>query len=46
MAYRDLHDFVNFLSQNNDLKKIDVQVDRILEIPEISDRIVKQEDSR
>ena len=43
MAYKDLHDFVNFLSQNNDLKEIDVQVDRILEIPEIADRIVKQE---
>ncbi|MHB8282012.1 MAG: UbiD family decarboxylase domain-containing protein, partial [bacterium] len=43
MSYKDLHDFVNFLDKNNDLKRISIPVDRILEIPEIADRIVKQE---
>ena len=41
MAYRDLRDFLRKLEKNNDLKRISDEVDPVLEITEISDRVVK-----
>lgn len=43
MPYKDLHDFIRTLESANDLRRIKAQVDRILEIPEIADRMVKKE---
>src|SRR5579872_5264648 len=42
MAYRDLREFIRALEQNNELKRISVEVDPILEITEFADRAVKQ----
>ncbi len=42
MAYKDLHDFVAALDQEQELKRIKVEVDAELEITEITDRISKQ----
>ena len=41
MAYRDLKDFVDVLRQRGELKEISVEVDPVLEISEIADRMVK-----
>ncbi len=42
MAYRDLREFIRALEQKNELKRITVEVDPILEITEFADRAVKQ----
>src|SRR5215471_13718087 len=42
MAYQDLREFVRALEKNNELKRIKVEVDPILEITEFADRAVKQ----
>ncbi|NCO92620.1 MAG: menaquinone biosynthesis decarboxylase [Armatimonadetes bacterium CG_4_10_14_3_um_filter_66_18] len=41
MAYRDLKHFVDVLRQRGELKEISVEVDPVLEISEIADRVVK-----
>ncbi len=43
MAFKDLSHFVRTLRQKGELKEIDVEVDRDLEISEIADRIMKAE---
>jgi 4-hydroxy-3-polyprenylbenzoate decarboxylase len=42
MAYRDLREFIHALEENRQLKRIDVEVDPILEMTEFADRAVKQ----
>src|SRR5579862_7983999 len=42
MAYQDLREFVRALEKNNELKRISVEVDPLLEITEFADRAVKQ----
>src|ERR1017187_3481699 len=42
MAYRDLREFIRALEQNQELKRVSVEVDPILEITEFADRAVKQ----
>ncbi|HDP69736.1 MAG TPA: menaquinone biosynthesis decarboxylase [Actinobacteria bacterium] len=41
MAFKDLREFVEFLEEKGDLKRIKVEVDPILEITEITDRVSK-----
>ena len=41
MAYRDLRDFLHKLDKEGELKKISAEVDPVLEITEITDRMVK-----
>jgi 4-hydroxy-3-polyprenylbenzoate decarboxylase len=41
VAYRDLRDFLKKLEQAGELRRISTQVDPVLEITEISDRVVK-----
>ena len=41
MAYRDLRDFINTLDKKDELRRIDIEVDPVYEITEISDRTVK-----
>jgi 4-hydroxy-3-polyprenylbenzoate decarboxylase len=41
VAYRDLRDFLRKLEKNDELRRISVEVDPVLEITEISDRAVK-----
>src|SRR5271165_6645808 len=41
MAYQDLREFMRALEKNNELKRISVEVDPILEITEFADRAVK-----
>lgn len=41
MAYRDLQSFLQTLEKQGELKRISVEVDPILEITEITDRVVK-----
>ena len=43
MAYRDLRDFIHKLEKQNELSRVQLEVDPILEITEISDRAVKSE---
>ncbi len=43
MPYKDLHEFIRILEKNNDLRRVSTPVDRILEIAEIADRMVKKE---
>ncbi|MHB1662201.1 MAG: menaquinone biosynthesis decarboxylase, partial [bacterium] len=43
MPYKDLHEFVRILEKNNDLHRVAAPVDRVLEIAEIADRMVKKE---
>ncbi len=43
MPYKDLHEFIRILEKNNDLLRVAAPVDRILEIAEIADRMVKKE---
>jgi 4-hydroxy-3-polyprenylbenzoate decarboxylase len=42
MAYKDLREFIKVLEEKGLLKRIPVEVDPILEIAEINDRIVKK----
>ncbi len=42
MAYKDLQDFMNHLKQKKLLDEIEVEVDRDLEITEITDRVCKK----
>src|ERR1700744_1097550 len=42
MAYRDLRDFIRALEEKQELKRISVEVDPLLEITEFADRSVKQ----
>ena len=41
MAYKDLRDFVRALEKKGELEKISAEVDPVLEITEITDRVVK-----
>ena len=41
MAYRDLRDFLKKLEKEGELRRISAEVDPVLEITEISDRVVK-----
>ena len=41
MAHRDLRDFLHKLEKKDELKRISTEVDPVLEITEISDRVVK-----
>lgn len=43
MKYKDLRDFISQLEKNNDLKRIDAPVSSVLEMTEISDRVLKAE---
>jgi 4-hydroxy-3-polyprenylbenzoate decarboxylase len=43
MAYKDLRDFLNLLETKGLLKRITAEVDPVLEIAEINDRIVKSD---
>ncbi|MBI4463592.1 MAG: UbiD family decarboxylase, partial [Acidobacteria bacterium] len=42
MAYDDLRAFIQALEQAGELKRIGVEVDPILEITEITDRVTKR----
>ena len=42
MAHRDLRDFLDKLEKKDELKRISTEVDPVLEITEISDRVVKE----
>jgi 4-hydroxy-3-polyprenylbenzoate decarboxylase len=41
VAYRDLRDFLDQLEKKDELKRVSMEVDPVLEITEISDRVVK-----
>ena len=41
MAFKDLRDFVAFLEEKGDLRRIGVPVDPELEMTEITDRVIK-----
>ncbi len=41
MAYRDLREFVRVLDKKGELEKISAEVDPVLEITEITDRVVE-----
>lgn len=41
MGYRDLRDFIAHLERQGELKRISVEVDPVLEITEITDRVTK-----
>jgi 4-hydroxy-3-polyprenylbenzoate decarboxylase len=41
VAYRDLRDFLDQLEKKGELKRVSMEVDPVLEITEISDRVVK-----
>jgi len=43
VAYRDLRDFLRTLEKRGELKRISEEVDPVLEITEITDRVVKAE---
>jgi len=43
VKYKDLRDFISQLEKNNDLKRIDAPVSSVLEMTEISDRVLKAE---
>jgi 4-hydroxy-3-polyprenylbenzoate decarboxylase len=42
MKYKDLRDFINQLEKKGELKRISVEIDPVLEMTEISDRVLKQ----
>jgi 4-hydroxy-3-polyprenylbenzoate decarboxylase len=42
MAYKDLQDFIAALEKKGELKRISIEVDPILEITEIADRIMRE----
>ena len=44
MAYKDLRDFINTLEKNGLIKRIKIEVDPVLEITEITDRMCKSPD--
>jgi len=41
VAYRDLRDFLKKLDKEGELRRISAEVDPVLEITEITDRVVK-----
>ena len=41
MAYRDLREFIRKLEKEGELKRISAEVDPVLEITEITDRVTK-----
>ncbi len=41
MAFKDLRDFVAFLEEKGDLRRIGAPVDPELEMTEITDRVIK-----
>jgi 4-hydroxy-3-polyprenylbenzoate decarboxylase len=41
VAYRDLRDFLNRLEKEGELRRVDAEVDPVLEITEITDRVTK-----
>ncbi|MDH5592651.1 MAG: UbiD family decarboxylase, partial [Gammaproteobacteria bacterium] len=41
MKYTDLRDFIDHLEQNGELKRISVEVDPVLEMTEICDRVLR-----
>ncbi len=41
--FRDLHEFINHLEQSGQLKRITVEVDPVLEVSEIAQRVVRDE---
>ena len=41
MAYRDLREFIRRLEKEGELKRVSVEVDPVLEITEITDRVTK-----
>jgi len=41
MKYTDLRDFIAYLEQNGELKRISVEVDPVLEMTEICDRVLR-----
>ncbi|MDO7597568.1 MAG: 4-hydroxy-3-polyprenylbenzoate decarboxylase [Pseudomonadota bacterium] len=41
MKYTDLRDFITYLEQNGELKRISVEVDPVLEMTEICDRVLR-----
>jgi len=43
MGYRDLHAFLDRLEAENDLQRIAIEVDPLLEVAEITDRVCKRE---
>ncbi|HOW28255.1 MAG TPA: UbiD family decarboxylase [Elusimicrobiota bacterium] len=43
MSFRDLHDFILFLDEKKDLRRVRVEVDPELEMTEIAMRIVRQD---
>jgi len=43
VAYRDLHDFVQALRAKGELREIDVEVDPLLEVSEVYNRVVKRD---
>src|SRR5579862_7295705 len=43
MAYNDLRDFIRKLQKENELKRISIEVDPVLEIAEFADRAVKSD---
>ena len=40
--FQDLHDFVDYLEREGDLKRVTAEVDPILEITEIASRVIKE----
>ncbi|MEN6500255.1 MAG: menaquinone biosynthesis decarboxylase, partial [Rectinema sp.] len=42
MAYSGLREFISFLDSKGELARISVEVDPILEITEIADRVMKE----
>ena len=41
MKFKDLREFIAFLEENGDLRRITTPVDHHLEITEITDRVIK-----
>lgn len=42
MVHRSLREFIKVLEKNNEIKRIETEVDPVLEITEITDRVVKK----
>src|SRR5215471_6521708 len=42
MAYQDLSEFIRALEKNNELKRVSLEVDPVLEMTEFADRAVKR----
>ena len=43
-SFRNLHEFLEFLDDRGELRRVTAEVDSELEITEISDRIMKRDD--